>query len=138
MPTVNFRKAAERHYHDANLLDQHNRQTNAAHLYGLSGECAIKAIMVGCGMIHAGVPYQPPYKHINQLLTVWSSIGSGRQWPTFKVLIEPHATKFNDWDVNDRYCDPATINLSSYPAWKQAAQAIESIMIDAARQGVPL
>ena len=46
---VDFRDAAERHYEDAGYLLADDRLSDADHLFGLSGECALKAVMLYVG-----------------------------------------------------------------------------------------
>ena len=40
-----FVDAHRRHWEDGNLLCDHDRRANAAHLFGLSAECGLKAVM---------------------------------------------------------------------------------------------
>lgn len=39
-PAINFHGAARRHYHDADLLWQHQREANAGQLYGFVADFA--------------------------------------------------------------------------------------------------
>lgn len=45
----NYTEAAERHQHDAKLLDKYGRLDNADQLYGFAAECALKAALVQLG-----------------------------------------------------------------------------------------
>ncbi len=47
--TTDFSDAADRHFHDGELLRTHRRWANADHLFGFATECALKAIMLGLG-----------------------------------------------------------------------------------------
>jgi len=55
MPT-DFRDAAERHFEDAGYLEAGNRPANADHLFGLSAECALKAVMQGLAQLQRFSP----------------------------------------------------------------------------------
>lgn len=58
---VDFRDAAERHWEDAEHLMNNDRLANADHLYGLSAECSLKAVMCALGMpiFSDGSPMHP-------------------------------------------------------------------------------
>lgn len=43
--TEHFRDAMDRHWQDAELLHRKERLANADHLYGLSAECGLKALL---------------------------------------------------------------------------------------------
>lgn len=47
---ADFFDAHERHWGDGEILFNAQRWANADHLYGLSAECGMKAVMVGLGM----------------------------------------------------------------------------------------
>ena len=69
MPS-DFIDAADRHFEDADFLESNGRVANADHLFGLSAECALKAVMQGLGMAlrPGGVPLERRHRvHINDL-----------------------------------------------------------------------
>lgn len=47
---TDFKNAYERHQKDAEILFDKKRYTNADQFYGLSAECALKAVIVGLGI----------------------------------------------------------------------------------------
>ena len=65
---IDFCDAAQRHWEDAGYLLADARPANADQLFGLSAECALKAIMLALGMtLRAdGAPEKPQHRvHIN-------------------------------------------------------------------------
>ena len=72
---VNFRDAAERHWADAGYLLEDDRIANADHLFGLSAECALKALMLSLGMILGpkGAPKDDRYKKQPLRYFMWVS-----------------------------------------------------------------
>ena len=52
---LDFRDAAKRHWKDAEyLLEDERFAANADHLFGMSAECALKAVMLSLGMQMVG------------------------------------------------------------------------------------
>lgn len=101
---VDFADAHRRHFGDAELLFMSERLGNADHLYGLSAECGLKAVMERLGMpVDAtGLPPKRYMKHVQEL------------WPQFEAFASRHGgaryveelpvgSPFADWSHNDRY-----------------------------------
>lgn len=102
----NFRMAAQRTYRDAAHLEDGNRIANADHLYGLAAECALKAILVGLGVIPpSGPPQNSPWrKHIDSVWGQYSTYVSGHHSSSYLVT---SANPFADWVAAHRYEDGA-------------------------------
>ena len=75
---ADFRDAMDRHWQDAELLRRNQRLANADHLYGLSAECELKAIMQRLGMkMRNNMPrLRPDRRYINALWDRYQSYGA--------------------------------------------------------------
>lgn len=97
--TEDFSNAASRYWCDANLLLQQARLATADHLFGVSAECALKAIMVAL----SGTTNLPKRYKIH-LPNIWDEFiaytpSSGTN--AYASLLA--ANPFASWDVSDRY-----------------------------------
>ena len=71
--------AAQRHWDDANHLLSTNRLPNADQLFGVSAECALKAIMLPLGMpMNNGRPLNKKHGHINVLWDEFITFANGK------------------------------------------------------------
>jgi hypothetical protein len=100
---VDFYMASRRHFADANVLEKNERHQNADHLYGLSAECALKAVLVGLQVIPNPQAVQRPFKeHIGKLWAEYLSALGGIQGGRYVQRlgkVNPYAS----WNVGDRY-----------------------------------
>ena len=98
-----YRDAAKRHLEDANLLLAHNPQrlANASHLYGISAECALKAV---ARKFEPNARFYGNKGHIPLLFSELSNVAPGLTGNATLVSqirrIEPN---FSSWDVSQRY-----------------------------------
>lgn len=138
MPT-DFRDAADRHFGDADLLSSNNHVANADHLFGLSAECALKAVMLGLGM-HLkpnGAPTETRHKvHINKLWPEFSTFALGRKGTKYATAIDPTANPFNDYDVDQRYSHRSDITDATLNGHKTGAETAMKVLITAKLDGV--
>lgn len=138
MPT-DFRDAAERHFEDAGYLEAGNRPANADHLFGLSAECALKAVMQGLGMElrRDGAPDQRQYRvHINRLWGEFITFSQLRSGEKYASLIDPMANAFSDWDVSQRYWHRNDITHDMLTRHKNGAQQTKQLLDRAILDGV--
>lgn len=138
MPT-DFRDAADRHFEDAGYVEGDNRSANADHLFGLSAECSLKAVMQGLGMALKpdGVPQQPRHKvHINKLWGEFVAFSQYRSGAKYATLINPRVNPFSDWDVNQRYCHRTDITSDMLTRHKAGAQLTKKVLDAAVLDGV--
>ena len=101
-----FRDAAERHWEDATYLLADSRLANADHLFGLSAECALKALMLGLGMVLRpdGAPQDPKHRvHINNLWDEFIGLATGPDGARYAALLSGTSNPFKYWDVAQRY-----------------------------------
>ena len=103
---VDFRDAAERHWEDAGHLLANIRLANADHLFGLSAECALKAVMLSLGMPLRpdGEPADRLHRvHINRLWNEFVAFAHDRGGARYTAGINGISNPFDDWDINQRY-----------------------------------
>ncbi len=113
--STDFRDASERHFNDGELLLSKNRLANADHLFGISAECSLKAVMVALGMAtsKAGTPRDRGHKvHMPELWAAFQSFSQGRLASRYLEPLEK-LNPFVDWQVDQRYWKRAAIHVSS-------------------------
>lgn len=131
---THFREAAQRHYGDATRLLNQGRLGGADHLYGLSAECALKAILVGLRVIPPdGPPPMSRYrKHIDQL---WAQFAIYMRGPGGAAYSLPAQSPFDDWAVEQRYDGDATFTSSRVQAHQAGATTAGRLMEQAILNG---
>lgn len=121
--TADFIDAHERHWEDAELLFECHRWAGADHLYGLSAECGLKAVMKASGMEvdETGTPRRKYRKHVREL------------WPLFVDFMEqnnelwdefPDDEPFDDWSHHDRYAHRGCFRSDNVGRHRHAAEGI--------------
>ena len=134
--STDFRDAANRHFEDAELLLAQDRGANADHLFGLSAECSLKAVMLALGMEPAddGGPRDRNYRvHMPHLWAVFQSFAEGRLASRYLEPLDK-ANPFADWGVEQRYWARTSIAVAAPAARKTAAeqcrQSLEKLLLD--------
>lgn len=103
--STNFRDASARHFEDAEMLLAQTREANADHLFGLSAECSLKAVMLALGMAVStdGVPADRAHKvHMPELWAAFQSFAEGRLASRYLEPLDK-TNPFSDWAVDQRY-----------------------------------
>ena len=136
--STDFRDASVRHFEDAEfLLNQPEpREANADHLFGLSAECSLKAVMLALGMAvnTDGAPADRGHKvHMPELWAAFQSFAEGRLASRYLEPLDK-ANPFSDWAVDQRYWGRAAITAPA-PSRHQAAAAqcrlsLEKLLFD--------
>lgn len=135
--SCNFKDAAHRHYDDGVILHTAERLANADHLFGLSAECALKAVMQGIGMrIRSdGAPEDKAHRvHINALWDEFIVFSSTRN-STYGTMMTT-SNPFNDWNISQRYHCQSIFIQSTVDAHKKAATDVKGILKRAIIDGV--
>ena len=105
--SVDFGSASRRHWKDAVLLLANARPANADHLYGLSAECALKAVMVACGapITASGDLVSGAHKvHVDKLWAEYHAVLHGRAGQRYLApLGGSKENPFSEWGVEQRY-----------------------------------
>lgn len=127
-----FADAHNRHWKDGERLFGHFAWANADHLYGLSAECGLKAVLVA-----EGQPVERPYKrHVDDLWPEFVSFAQGRSGATYLSLI-PTDTPFQNWRVSHRYAHRRHFSEAYVTPHRNAACAVRTMLQSANLGGQP-
>ena len=126
--TPNMKAAAHRHLNAADALNTGHRRDVAGYLYGLSAECAVKAMMIDAGINPSDVSQNGPfYLHFPHLRTALLDNVTGRRGAVLARLIS-NDSFFSHWAIDMRYCKGEEILPSWVNAWSaQARNAVGAI-----------
>jgi hypothetical protein len=134
--SADFRDASARHFEDAELLLGHPREANADHLFGLSAECSLKAVMLALGMAvnTDGAPADRGHKvHMPELWAAFQSFAEGRLASRYLEPLDK-SNPFSDWAVDQRYWTRAAITTSAPSRHRTAAAqcrlSLEKLLFD--------
>ena len=136
---TDFRDAAGRHRDDAEHLLADHRFPNADHLFGVSAECSLKAVMLALGMtVRAdGAPTARQHRvHINDLWNEFGAFVGTRTGTTYQATISAVTNPFTDWDVGQRYAHRAGIAEPRVQAHKAGAETAWGVLQQAILDGV--
>ena len=132
---ADFADAHRRHWEDAELLFKDARWANADHLYGLSAESGLKAVMIGLGMqVEArGAPTDARFrKHVRELWSEFGHFVMGRGRPDYVPAGDP----FANWSIHDRYANRRHFADRSVAPHRQATFRVRRLIKRARRDGV--
>ena len=127
---ADFADAHRRYLEDAELLFENARWATADHLYGLSAECGLKAVMQALGMpVDAGgKPREREHmKHLPAL------------WPVFLDFVAKHgggryvdllsgSERFHDWSIHNRYARRRNFQDENVRPHRDAAHKIGEVV----------
>ena len=135
---LDFRNAAEGHLDDAEYLLEGTRLANADHLFGVSAECGLKAVMVGLGMrIINNKPEKVFLIHIEKLWSEFITFAHSRDGARYaSILSKKTPNPFGDYDINQRYNSRADITLPVVQNHHQAAKTVKEALDAALLDGV--
>ena len=132
---ADFADAHERHWEDAELLFNRQRWANADHLYGLSAECGLKAVMKGLGMrVDAqGRPKKRQHiKHVDQLWRAYGNFVRRRGKRNYILASVP----FKNWSINDRYANRRHFANQNVAPHRDATLRVRDLIQRAQQDGV--
>lgn len=135
---VDFYDAAQRHWEDAGYLLTDARLANADHLFGLSAECALKAIMLALGMTVRpdGAPADRQHRvHINRLWNEFVSFANTRSGAHYASPLSGVPNPFMNWDVNQRYNHRGDLTPGVAEGHHQAARTVKQVLDQAVLNG---
>ena len=120
---ADFTDAHQRHWEDAELLFKHECWANADHLYGLSAECGLKAVMEASGM-QIDETGMPPPEYREHVCKLWPRFvdfmeTAGELWDKF-----PDGEPFDDWSHHDRYAHRECFRSGHVRRHRDAAEQI--------------
>ena len=123
---ADFADAHRRHWQDAQLLSKHERWANAGHLYGLSAECGLKAIMkiLGMAVDSTGKPSAREHQiHMPELWHTFDSFAAHRNGARFRRR-SSSGNPFATWSIHDRYAHRCHFGQAQVERWHDAAAEI--------------
>lgn len=119
---ADFLDAMDRHWRDAELLRRKERLANADHLYGLSAECGLKALLEQDGNWIEG----RTRCHIDRLWRECGSLADGRAESTSDF--NPEANPFDDWRISDRYAHRREIIKGQVQRHRLGAEQVRTMI----------
>ena len=122
---ADFVDAHRRHWTDAELLYGDRRWPNADHLYGLSAECGLKAVMRRLGM-RAETP-RKYRKHVCELWPIFEDFARERNGVRYLKLL-PGGEPFDDWSIDDRYAHREHFDQGRVGPHREAACGIRRMV----------
>lgn len=133
---INFMDASNRHWDGAELLYSDSHLANADHLYGLSAECGLKALMVAMGAPTdpVGDMLKPHKKHIDQLWGEFQSFASGLSGSAYVAML-PAGSPFSNWAIQQRYEHRVFANQSLVDDHRVAARQVRAVLDHAVLDG---
>ena len=136
MPRVaDFADAHLRHWEDAESLFALDHWANADHLYGLSAECGLKAVMRKLGMQvdDQGAPMERKHReHIDKLWPTYIDFAEGQHEQHYVLCGAP----FADWSINDRYANRNHFTQPNVEPHRAAAAQVCDIVKRAITDGL--
>ena len=135
---ADFVDAHHRHWADAKLLFEHDRWANADHLYGLSVECGLKAVMQACGMPvegATGMPTKEYREHLPKIWPIFQNFVEAREYAQYLDQLVP-GEPFADWSVHDRYAHGGYCEQADVETHRNAADAVGTVVESARQNGL--
>jgi hypothetical protein len=141
----NYTHAAKRLMSDADTLWSGGTRETAAHLAGLSAECALKSVLIGLGLAAAGPDGQinntdkkkneKQRVHINKLFEEFQAQLQGRSGAAYLAMLPTTLPPFHDWLVDHRYVADQQLLPVAFERWMSAARDISKLLTEAERNG---
>ncbi len=132
-----LKQAARRNFNAANVLYgavaagvQPGCRAVAGYLYGLTGEIAVKQMMLDSGIKALPVDQRkddPHYAHFPSLKTRLIRFVRGRRASELRLIAEDR-NLFQDWNVEMRYRATDWVSDDSIARWKKSAENLVAQM----------
>jgi hypothetical protein len=122
---VDYLMSARRHRQDAETLVNAGGKPNAGHLFGLSVECGLKAMLINMGAATTsdGSIVDGLRSHLPQLINDMTALPDGRPASALHAAV-PHLSKMHDWRIEHRYWRAKDLPLGSLDNWRAAAKEL--------------
>ena len=126
---ADFADAHRRHLEDADLLFKNARWATADHLYGLSAECGLKAVMRALGMPvdASGKPEREHMKHLPELWRVFRGFARKHRGGRYVDLLS-ECRRFNDWSIDNRYAGSCNFQDENVRPHREAARGVSEVV----------
>jgi len=131
-----FLDAHERHWEDAELLNEKERLANADHLYGMSAECGLKRLMICFGMSvgASGLPPDSDRKHADGIWDRFDAYRHGHPQGAGYAL--PTNNPFANWKAGQRYAAREGFDKSLVLAHREGAEIVRHMVAKARKEGL--
>lgn len=131
-----YTHAAKRQIREAVGLWKGGARETAAHLAGLSAECALKSVLVGLGVLAAGSDGQITERklrlHIDKLFGQFQMLLHGHRGAAYAALLPSLVPQpFHDWLVDHRYLADRQLSTEVFERWMWAAIVISKLLDEA-------
>ena len=135
---ADFLDAMNRHWQDAELLCSKERLANSDHLYGLSAECGLKALMEKFGMkMEKNMPPSDDRKHINNgLYDRYETYREGANATRFQLPWQDSHFPFENWEVDDRYANRGHFVEDRLKKHRSGAEDVKKLVDKAEKEGL--
>jgi hypothetical protein len=139
---IDFHQAAKRHFYDADLLMDHNRQATAGQLYGFTAECGIKSLLVWKGyptdpksgeLAEKGKRFRVHIHELVNNINMLHTFLDGRGAAKYLALM-PSIWDFSDWKIDHRYYVESALPPSA-SKWREASREILQALDEATLDG---
>ena len=140
---ADFLDATRRHWEDAELLRVEERWANADHLYGLSAECGLKALMQAFGMemeaddqgLYDKPKKKGDQKHIDTLWKHYEHYRSTREGTKYLLPREyDDSNPFDDWSVHQRYVHRNQFDANRLQRHRSGAECVKNLVVEARKE----
>ena len=126
-----FSNAASRYWLDANFLHNDSRLATADHLFGVSAECALKAVMVSLSGAKLLRRYKVHLPYIWDEFIAYMPSSGTNAYASFLA-----ANPFTSWDVGDRYGHDSAFPQTRVDNHRNAALQAQKVLEQAKLDGV--
>lgn len=116
--------AAHRHLDAGNKLQENGRRDVAGYLFGLSAECAVKAMAARIPTARQDDIF---YAHFPELRTLVLDRVQGRRAQSLLRLLE-HDGFMNQWHVSMRYARSSDLENKPVESWQEQARDAVNLM----------
>lgn len=133
-----FLDAHHRHWDDAELLFSKSRLANADHLFGISAECGLKALMKCFGMEMNTRGDRPQERedavHADRIWQRYSTYQSNHHQGT-QYLISS-VNPFDNWNAGQRYANQSQFNQQNVQDHRVGAEQVRNLIVKAVKDGL--
>lgn len=138
MMNVDFYDAHNRHWDDAETLNNAKRLANADHLFGLAAECGLKRLMLAFGMPFDNEKDKPKksedWVHADGAWARYESYRCGHHRGAAYPLAGPNP--FADWRIAQRYAHQSQFDGNRITSHRGGAEDVRRLVKKAAREGL--
>ena len=132
---VDYHASAIRHLRDAEYLHAGGFAPNAGQLYGFCVECALKAVLVSCGVardasgnVTQGSRFKVHMPKLVDQITADVPFGPEGRRAAAYVAQFPEIADMDDWSIDHRYFKEAALPVASIDRWRMVAMQARGLL----------